>query len=130
MAAANPKSMLAMGSALLLCAAGPAFAGKLSGEKIKQDTVYKVTECKRPDSPKVKDETIEGYEEASIAYQAFAMAQQQFVDCVEREAGEDMRALQEIIFAGGQEAIARAQREIDALKTDLDALRVRLESEQ
>ncbi|PHS21291.1 MAG: hypothetical protein COA85_13165 [Robiginitomaculum sp.] len=105
----------------------PAFAGKLSSEKVKTGMKYKVTVCQRPDMPKVKGNSQKNYDNAVKAYEAYSVAQQGFADCVEREAGGDLRTLQEVIFAGGQEEIARSQRDIDALKADLDAFRVELE---
>jgi len=112
---------------VLLALPSSAFAGKLSGEKIKPDLKYKVTVCPRPDMPKVKGNSQENYDKAVKAYEAYSVAQQDFADCVEREAGGDLRTLQEVIFAGGQEEIARSQRDIDALKADLDAYRAKLE---
>jgi len=112
---------------VLLALPSSAFAGKLSGEKIKPDLKYKVTVCPRPAMPKVKGNSQENYDKAVKAYEAYSVAQQDFADCVEREAGGDLRTLQEVIFAGGQEEIARSQRDIDALKADLDAYRAKLE---
>jgi hypothetical protein len=111
----------------LLALPSSAFAGKLSGEKIKPDLKYKVTACQRPNMPKVKGNSEENYDNAVKAYEAYSVAQQGFADCVEREAGGDLRTLQEVIFTGGQEEIARSQRDIDAFKADLDAYRTKLE---
>ena len=105
-----------------------AFAGKVNGEKIKPEMKYKVTVCERPEKPKVKGGNEDDYQKAVLAYEAYSLAQQSFADCVEREAGGDLRTLQNVIFNGGQEEIAKAQRDIDALKADLDTLRVKLEN--
>jgi len=105
-----------------------ALAGKVNGEKIKSEMKYKVTVCKRPERPKVKGDGEDDYQNAVLAYEAYSLAQQGFADCVEREAGGDLRTLQNVIFNGGQEEIAKAQRDIDALKADLDAFRAKLEN--
>ncbi len=112
---------------VLLALPSTALAGKLSSEKIKPDMKYRVTACQRPDMPKVKGNSQQNYDNAVKAYEAYSVAQQDFADCVEREAGGDLRTLQEVIFAGGQEEIARSQRDIDALKAELDAFRAKLE---
>ncbi|MDQ7018865.1 MAG: hypothetical protein Q9M33_06845 [Robiginitomaculum sp.] len=112
---------------VLLALPSSALAGKLSSEKIKPDMKYKVTVCQRPDMPKVKGNSQQNYDNAVKAYEAYSVAQQDFADCVEREAGGDLRTLQEVIFAGGQEEIARSQRDIDAFKAELDAFRAKLE---
>ncbi len=128
----NPKARLTRAGAPLCAVAlaltpNMALAGKLSGEKIKDGVTYKVTVCTRPELPKIKGKTKEGYRTTHLAYDAYTAAQQVFADCVEREASEDLQALREIVFAGGQEEIARSQRDIDALKADLDALKAELE---
>ncbi|PHS28750.1 MAG: hypothetical protein COA84_00755 [Robiginitomaculum sp.] len=104
-----------------------AFAGKVNGEKIKPEMKYKVTACERPKKPKVKGGGEDDYQNAVLAYEAYSLAQQSFADCVEREAGGDLRTLQNVVFNGGQEEIAKSQRDIDALKADLDAFRAKLE---
>lgn len=126
--------MMARNLTLFVCSlciglfvAVPATAGKLSGEKIKQGMSYKITECNRPKPIKIKALTLEDYNKASQLYEDYAQAQQGFADCVEREAGGDLQALQDIIFAGGQDAIARSQRDIDALRLKLEQLRTKLD---
>jgi hypothetical protein len=105
-----------------------AFAGKVNGEKVKPEMKYKVTVCKRPERPKVKGDGEVDYQNAVLAYETYSLDQQNFADCVEREAGGDLRILQNVIFNGGQEEIAKAQRDIDALKADLDTFRTKLEN--
>ena len=112
-----------------LLAPGQALAGKLSSQKIKPKMHYKITECKAPDAPRIKADTAEEYETVAAAFKTYLAAQQTYADCVEQEARRDLRTLREVIFTGGQEAIAEAQREIDARKARLDALRQRLQNE-
>ncbi len=113
----------------LLLAPVQAHAGKLSSQKIKPKMHYKITECKAPDAPRIKADTAEEYEAVAAAFKTYLAAQQTYADCVEQEARRDLRTLREVIFTGGQEAIAEAQREIDAHKARVDALRQRLQNE-
>jgi hypothetical protein len=104
-------------------------AGKLEGNKVKPDMKYKVTVCHRPDAPKVKGKTLADYNAAKLAYDTYAQALQGFADCVEREARADLQTLQEAVFNGGQEAIAHSQRDIDAVKAELDALAAKIQDQ-
>ena len=113
-------------SALLLLPSA-ALAGKLSSQKIKPKMDYKISICESPKAPKIKANTVAGYEAVAAAFKTYLAAQQKYADCVEKEARSDLRTLQEVIFTGGQEAIAGAQRDIDAHKAELDALRMRLQ---
>ncbi len=122
-----PKNILAFCSvAFLICAPGLAFAGKFSGEKVKPEMTYKITECERPDNPKIKGDTLEEYNASIVVYEAYVSAQNAFATCIEREVGEDLKALQEIVFVGGQSAIGQSQRDIDRIKHELDFLRSHL----
>ncbi len=102
-------------------------AGKLAGEHVKPDMKYKPVECKRPDKPKIKGKTLAEYNQSVSAYEAYLSAQHGYADCVERVVGKDMKAVQDAIFTGGQEAIAQSQRDIDNIKHELDFLRAQLE---
>ncbi len=121
------KTIMAVcGFIMLFCAPARAVAGKVSGEKVKPEMKYKISECERPDNPKIKGDTLEEYNASVKAYEVYMSAQNVFADCVEREVGTDMKALQEIVFVGGQSAIAESQRDIDKIKHELDFLRSHL----
>ncbi len=124
------NKQLTLVTAMILAASisGPALAGKIAGEKIKPGMKYKISTCERPDKPKIKGNSKEEYNASVAAFEAYTSTQHEFADCVEREVGVDMKVLQEVVFTGGQDAIAHSQRDIDNIKHELDFLRARLQN--
>ena len=123
----NTISLTLAGAFIIASFSGPALAGKIAGEKIKPEMKYKISTCERPEKPKIKGNTRAEYNASVAAFEAYTSTQHDFADCVEREVGTDMKTLQEVVFTGGQEAIAHSQRDIDNIKHELDFLRAQLE---
>lgn len=108
--------------ALLLALAAPAAAGELDDLDIGEETRWKPSACEKPSPPSVGPlEDVKARNEAVRAFNAYAQAITEYLNCAVEEANQDLVAFREIVSESLEAEKAAIKTESEQLKATIEA---------